>query len=378
MRHNTMYAKIFTKIIVIVFISFLCISSEIMAKGYPRFPRGIRPLGMGGAYTAVADGQDALFYNPAGLSVMNETKKKEPRFLVGLFNPMFAVSDRCIDLLNDSLDADMNDSTQITDIFRDYIGDHQHLRFSFIPHVGYTVSRFGMMVGVLGQETVDVGIHNPVWPEIDLDFVQDTGILIGFGYRSEMIEHLRVGAAFKYIYRESLQGTYTPTDIASNAFENSIENDKYEGSGRSVDLGLMYRLPFSQPNFIAEFGAILQNYPEMDMGDAVDAETQINMGLAFKTKISAIKITGTLDYHDVTYAIDYDNDLPKRLHMGIEFGFLQSIFLRTGLNQGYITAGLALDKRVVKFDLVTYGEEVGAYAGQKEDRRFVLKITLGW
>ena len=32
------------------------------------FIRGVRPLGMGGAFTAISDDQNAFFYNPAGLT----------------------------------------------------------------------------------------------------------------------------------------------------------------------------------------------------------------------------------------------------------------------------------------------------------------------
>ena len=30
--------------------------------------KGIRPMGMGGAFTAIADDENAVFYNPAGIS----------------------------------------------------------------------------------------------------------------------------------------------------------------------------------------------------------------------------------------------------------------------------------------------------------------------
>src|SRR3990170_3935872 len=38
------------------------------AEPLPLFYQGVRPLGMGGAFTAVADDENAMFYNPAGLN----------------------------------------------------------------------------------------------------------------------------------------------------------------------------------------------------------------------------------------------------------------------------------------------------------------------
>jgi hypothetical protein len=48
----------------------------VMAAGsnaapYPTFYRGVRPLGMGGAFTALADDENALYYNPAGLTAID-------------------------------------------------------------------------------------------------------------------------------------------------------------------------------------------------------------------------------------------------------------------------------------------------------------------
>jgi len=52
--------------------------------------------------------------------------------------------------------------------------------------------------------------------------------------------------------------------------------------------------------------------------------------------------------------------------------------LRTGLYQGYYTAGADLRLTIVKLMFTTYAEEVGAYAGQDEDRRYLLSVGFGW
>jgi len=57
---------------------------------------------------------------------------------------------------------------------------------------------------------------------------------------------------------------------------------------------------------------------------------------------------------------------------------LKFLAVRAGLNQGYLSAGATLDLWVLRFDFATYSEEIGAYAGQREDRRYVAQITVGW
>ena len=81
---------------------------------------------------------------------------------------------------------------------------------------------------------------------------------------------------------------------------------------------------------------------------------------------------------DVTTAIGEDEDFGKRLHVGVEFQLPMILSLRAGLNQGYYTLGATVDVWVFQFDFATYGEEVGTYAGQREDRRYVGQISIGW
>jgi len=53
----------------LIFILLCCFAFASAAKG-PEY-RSLRVNGMGGAFVAVADGKDALHYNPAGLNLMN-------------------------------------------------------------------------------------------------------------------------------------------------------------------------------------------------------------------------------------------------------------------------------------------------------------------
>jgi len=47
----------------------------------------------------------------------------------------------------------------------------------------------------------------------------------------------RAGASIKFISRKSLEEIYTATDIASDDFEDKVEDDVNSGSGVSIDLG---------------------------------------------------------------------------------------------------------------------------------------------
>jgi hypothetical protein len=342
---------------------------DATAKQYPRLYTGVRPLGMGDAFTAVADDENALFYNPAGLSRLSTVQ-------IGLINPLVEVSKKTIDLVQDAQDADMDDTGEVADLLKEYVGEHQHARVGLFPHVGFNVAGAGVMIGGIGQGTLDVDVRNPVWPEAHVDMVLDYGAIGGFGLKLPLTG-LSAGVALKFLQRESLSEIYTATDIAAEDFEDRLEDDLYSGSGFSADIGVMYTMGFI-PFMDANVALVVQNVPEMDMGEAKDIKTQANLGLSIGKSFSAFGIVAALDYKDVSGAFEEDEDIAKRIHTGVELRFLKFLAVRAGLNQGYVSAGATLDLWVLRFDFATYSEEVGAYAGQREDRRYVGQVTLGW
>lgn len=368
-KNKSLFLRISVRILIVTVLIVLGTGNNMIAKEYPSLYRGARPLGMGGAFTAVADDENAIFYNPAGLP-------KTPTFQLGLINPIVEVSENSIALYSDIQDTEMDDTSAVSDLLKDNIGKHQHMKAALFPHIGFKISEMGILLGGLAQGTFDADIHNPVWPEINVDFVQDIGFLAGIGAKHPSIG-ISVGVAFKALTRESLSEVYTATDIASENFEDEFEDDLKSGSGYSLDIGLLYDIPFL-PKIKPQVGLAVQNFPNMDMGDANDMDTQVNAGVAIETSLAFITVIGALDYLDIGNNIGEDDDMPKRLHLGGEVKLAKLLSVRAGLNQGYYTAGATLDLFVFRFDALTYGEEIGAHAGQRVDRRYLGQISFGW
>lgn len=60
------------KKVAVLFSALALFSPQLAAaESYQGFHRGVRPLGMGGAFTAVADDHNAIYYNTAGLAQTN-------------------------------------------------------------------------------------------------------------------------------------------------------------------------------------------------------------------------------------------------------------------------------------------------------------------
>ncbi|MBU0996038.1 MAG: hypothetical protein KJ737_26380 [Proteobacteria bacterium] len=353
---------------------FIWGSGVATAVEYQSIYQSIRPLGMGGAFTAVADDKNALYYNPAGLSHISE-------FRVGM-DTVFEMSESGIGLISDIQDTDFENEAEVSTFLQDYVGDVQYIRFSLAPQLGMRVKDAGVMVSGLAQAKVTAEVFNPPWPNLLAGIIVDAGVIGGAGMELEAVEGLRVGVAAKFIRRENLYKVYTPTDIVNENFD-PFEEDRESGSGLSLDLGVIYRLPFVE-RIDTDVAICFQNFPEMDMGDAVGIDSQINIGIAVNKDINDFHVTGAFDIRDLTNNlgsvddVNVDDDLAKRMYMGAEVRFPKILALRAGLHQGYMSFGATADLTFISFDFASYVEEIGAYAGQRDDRRYVAQLTLGW
>lgn len=357
----------------LLLISASILSGSALAKEIPRYYQGIRPLGMGGAFTAVADDSNALFYNPAGLD-------KVQRWGMGLINPYGDGSKGWKDLYNDAKDTDFDVTSEVVDLLRKHIGEDFHIRTGLYPN--FYMRHFA--VGVLGQAEVDSKVNNRQFPEAVTDaFGNVSGQLgLGYGFRNGMI---RVGAAGRFVKGYRLQEVYTAIQISDPDFEDQIRDDLQEGTGFGFDAGVMFEFPVVLKPTIA---ATIQNISDVDLGDAGTIPQQINVGLSVSHSFSWLTLIGAADWRDVTNnakpvdpltkeEIDED-DVYKHLHFGLEARLPKILALRVGLYQGYGTLGGTLDFGILRFDVATYAEELGSHAGQKADRRYAAQISLGW
>ena len=114
-----------------------------------------------------------------------------------------------------------------------------------------------------------------------------------------------------------------------------------------------------------------------------DIETRVGRNLVVcylgvRTHSPGVSFLSALDCMDLSQNIGEDNDWGKRFHLGGEVRFPMILSLQAGLNQGYWTGGIGLDFKVLRFDLATYGEEIGDSAGDQVSRRYLAQVTIGW
>ena len=358
MRRSSM-RKILPLMILIVFASSLCLAAE-----YPYIYKGFRPMGMGGAFVAVSNDANALFYNPAGLADIENIQ-------ASIFGIEIEVGKNTTGLIKDALDTDFGNATESAQFLRDHMGDSSHLGLAIVPN--YSMPRFALTI--LGTGRMDMEVRDRQYPKLDVNVISDIGL--GAGYAHPFLDNnLLVGASAKYIHRQSLTQEYTVADL-SDKLSDTIKDDLKKGNGILVDLGVIYKLSkFQFAN--SRVGISANNLFGGGLGDAADATQHIDIGFAQDLDLNVTKATFAIDYIDIFNQFDQDSDIAKRLRLGAECKFLDIIFVRAGLYQGYFTAGLNLEARIVRLDLLTYAEEIGAYAGQRVDRRYAGRFVFGF
>jgi len=349
------------------FLAFIAVSVPASALEFDFFYRGIRPLGMGDAFTAIANDENAAFYNPAGLDSVKKGRI-EP------FPVTVEYASNTPKLMNDMSDIDTGDLPTTTDTLRKHIGKQQYVRVSMFPN--YT--RRGFEVGVLAQTKFKGVVHQPSYPYVDVNGgVDGAGVVAlsrGFDAR-EGKDRLSVGITGMFVQRNGLAKRYTATDLADKNYD--FTNDMKTGSAIGFNLGAIYHL--KKFPFKPSVGLAIQNVGDMDFGNNVGkVEQTINLGVAINDFIWKFPTTIALDFKDIAGELGNDKDKGKRIYLGAEVGLHKMFTVRAGLNQGYISIGAEFRIWLLKLSYARYSEEVGAYAGQKDDERHVFLISIGW
>lgn len=359
-------------ILAILFISCL----NLYADEYDYLYRGARPMGMGGAFTAVSDDYNAFFYNPAGL---NRIKPGEGKITV--LNPQIDINNPAMNVigkLKGGLDKNPIDNLM------PYLGQNLHVGVSAgIPsYVGHNFG-IGLLLPNAKNNTV---LRRNVAVEAIENLVVDTGLMVGFSH-GFMQDRLSIGGDIKFLVRGAGSVTMDAVQLYTKKAINFKDIGGY-GFGIDGDIGAMYT--FNKVwFFVPTVGLTINNigatkFPTRfdssnDVGDLSDKfRLQRSVGIGSKFELpNAWHFSKWIFVADVNN-IGLNGSMFKKIHLGTEALLFNFFGLRAGVNQGYFTFGLTLNMPVVQVDFYTYGEELGDSAGTKGDRRIGLQVSFSW
>ncbi len=399
-----MKSKVKMVYFVILIMFVFGIGSKVNAANfeYPVLYRDLRVVAMGGAAVAIGGSSIAVFHNPAGLSLINP----KYGFEVKLPEISFGFSENAIDFYNDikdaadtgDLDGDGDDADDkliaINNVLSDYMGENFFGKLDALLSIAKKHKKLAWTAGVFGGINSSAIVHQGFGSEgvIEVKGLGATGAFLGLSY-SFYKDIISVGTDVKLLYVGYVNHDFYPSEIVEHSDDMSdYLKDEVLQDGTSVtfDIGLICR-PFPKSFLDPTFGFSIMNISEVTVSNNNEEETTVlprtyNIGFSIRPKLSQRghflqDLVLGVDLIDITKQYE-DEDWGKRLHMGGEIKLwnyrITTLTLRGGFYQGYPSYGAELKLFMFHFQFVSYAEEIGGYAGQCENRRYLFSTSLEW
>ena len=361
--------RVFRRVSVLLY--FWILFAPQFQAAEPAFIReSIRARGMGNAFTAAANDEMLLFYNPAALRSVYYNMYE----VVG-FNT--TTNENTINLGKSSSGFSTIGSLAGKKIYNE-------ANLGLLSHVN---SRFGW--SFFSNGLVDIQVRNPIIPYLETKAYVQTGLAGGMAW-SFLDFQLDLGLGVKLVQRSGIDTKLHIFDEAIIEFTEDQKTTKLQKKFASKaafapDAGVIYHFD-SYHNMEPKVAFSLQNIGGLDFEGAGKVPMTMNIGVSTESEFNGFDMILAADYRDLADSqemISKGNIMTERnIKIGVEFGW-QKLFnghhlisIRAGRNGPYNSVGWSLNLFGFKVDFAKYSEEIGGYAGELEDKRTSLQVSL--
>jgi hypothetical protein len=345
-----------------------------------------RAAGLGGALSTLADGHDAVYFNPAGIGNSDLKRKgKNATLIDSFFFPYAGVS------LNDNakrtraqLNAQQaqNDAQTGAAILDANGGERQYARASLIP-LGLTLGRTIILPVVDHQmAAVPVGEQSG---QVKLRYRSYTGVILG-GSISDRSQRLSLGVSQSFGTIEETFGTFQYSDMVDSYQRKKILKDNRKTyAAKGLTVGGTLRIPRA---FHPAFSLVARN-----MGNTANTATsEADKPLVYEEDLTAgfsvSPILGRYGCINLIFEASHltQNDMAarKKVRGGVELllGGEDSkslLGVRAGGNDGGWSAGVHFNLGLISVAAETHAVDVGLDNNRLIERRTsgVVFIDLG-
>ena len=359
--------------------AFLTASTSALALDQIIRPyQSVRVAGMGGVRITTGLYEDNFFNNPARV-----TANPSSRFT------LFKIS--ALEVNKSLVDSESQLTTasnsEILDTISDLAGKNMHVRTQLVLPAFYLAAnddrKFAIGFGLIGSVQADAVVRQSY--QTSFGGYLDVGPALTIGRKYLDNDALSLGFTGHLIYRLSTDPNYSLQDYISGK-SPGITSIGGEGSMFDFDMGATYRIGDAK-GLNLQFGAAMQNIlggkysnsafrPVKLTQGPISQPRSLGVGVSISNPSLLIFSNPTVAFEVTDMLNNQNGSFYRLLHIGAEVEFLSIFTIRGGINQGYLTAGLGLDLRIITVEVATYSEEMGLNAGVLEDRRYAASVAL--
>lgn len=370
--------------------------------------RGVRPLGMGGTFIALADDQNAFFYNPAGLALREKamftlielpiTISKDTMALYSYFQDNKTALEKFDEQSEDTKKKIMGDIIDRITLYR------VHLTLS-VPNFNFVTGPIKLAngnkihwgIGAFSLTDIRLKVNAGILvPNLDLWGSSDIIGIVPIVYKWQSAPFnlpgsVSLGTNVKYIVRGRLDETRRSILELEN-FDPAYQ----KGQGMGLDMGMLYEIndQWNTGMMISDFGGTNLKF-ESTTSAGIKKESfsdvirpKLNVGMALKPNkiyywpgkswdIGTKHLTLAADLNNITDPDEklFDSTFFMKLHLGAELKWKMLAF-RGGFNQGYPSFGMGLYLLFLKLDYAYYVDELGKFAGTNPEANHMINIAV--
>lgn len=382
-------------------------------KEKPLIPYSPELLGQGGSFTAVAEGYNSFFTNPAGFAY-TEGEGTFPSLTTWVHAkpdsvlPMLATIDgdneneegsteqAVVDRLEEQLTG--NGFGLGTALGFGYIGERLALGLSYgIDSYFYGRS---FPLGVTGESVTELTFIAGYAGKFQVGPVE-------LAAGADLRPMIRVRSFINSDTTASIITDFTGVDTGTDGEGSVLENIRaFNGWGVGLDAGLIARYgAFSLGVQGRDLFNTRLRYSVNSAQDVIDALQQgglpansvesistgdyiipmeLSFGVGYQPNLGALSAVVDPEIHaqvtDPFGLTDPNPDRPRsfwtRLHLGTEVTMLNFFDLRAGVNQGYLTLGAGMDLLFLETHFSVFTRELGRYPGDRPTSGAALEFTL--
>ncbi len=374
----------------------------------------VRPSAVGGAFTAIANDENATWTNPAGITRIRKARSRRNIDLISAPNLILGANSKSREFVT-VLNSGSSAGVEQVAAQADSLGSKPFWAYTGLAPMSFLeVDDVPMIVGLYSANTLSSALSAVDSSVADTHVYSDLGVIVGAAY-DHPSHRLSLGITTRYMTRYAFEDKIPLTVLSDpKSLQTAVKNGANKSAAFAYDLGFLWTLA---DFWFPTFGVAILNGPTGCKGDYLNpyskkrertcgtkysgsfanAEalstldpTDIRVGLSITPRFGrsfATKIA--LDAHHLATMVGGSSyglqniAASKKLHAGIEFFTGNPLTpppfsIGFGMSQGFYTFGMKTQISKMSLEFASLGKDISASAGPLEDRRYLGSLSFMW